>query len=103
MTTPGGVSPLSSTEFRYDPAPGITKISRAHGAAGSVITIAGRGFAPGDTTVRFGTKAATRVLCLSATSCRVTVPTGKGTVEIRIVTPGGTSLVTKATRFTFAG
>ena len=63
------------------------------------MTITGTGLA-GATGVRFGTAAAT-ITADSSTQITVTSPPGKGTVDLTVTTPSGTSAVTRADLFTY--
>ncbi|MFF7994803.1 IPT/TIG domain-containing protein, partial [Kitasatospora xanthocidica] len=72
--------------------PVIVSISPASGAAGSVVTLTGTGFA-GATAVRFGAVNASSFTVVSDTQITATVPAGSGTVQVTVVAWwwGGTS------------
>ena len=103
VTTPAGTSVAATgSKFTYGTLPVVTAISPATGGSGTVITITGTGFA-GATSVQFGTVSATPS-SVSDTQVVVTAPTGvSGAVDIRVVTPAGTSAIVTAGRFTFPG
>jgi len=72
----------------------------AAGGAGSVV-ITGTNFT-GATAVTFGTNAATAFTVNSATQITVTnIPGGTGTVDVRVTTPAGTSVIVAADRYTY--
>ena len=83
-------------------APAVKSMSFVTGpaAGGQVMTITGTRLA-GATAVRFGSVAGTALTLVSATSLRVTAPPGTGTVDVRVVTPEGTSPVVAAGRYTY--
>jgi large repetitive protein len=103
VTTPAGTSVgTAGSKFTYGTLPVVTAISPATGGSGTVITITGTGFA-GATSVMFGTVS---VIPTSVTDTQivVTAPTGvSGAVDIRVVTPAGTSAIVAADNFTFPG
>lgn len=84
------------------PAPKITKISPKRGpaAGGTVVRITGENFT-GTTAVKFGHKNAQSFNVISDTLIEAVSPKSKGTVHVRVTTPGGTSPVTPADLFTF--
>jgi hypothetical protein len=86
------------------PAPAVTRISPASGTAagGTRVTITGSNLS-GVTAVRFGTKAARSFSCTSSTTCTAVGPAGtRGTtVDLRVVTPSGTSPVVTADHFRY--
>jgi hypothetical protein len=104
VTTPGGTSGTSSAaRFTYLVAPTVTKLAPSSGpaAGGTAVTINGTGFVAG-ATVAFGNKQATNVVVVSATTITATAPAGSaGTVNVTVTTPGGTSAVTAADRYTY--
>ena len=104
VTTPTGTSPVSArSTFAFDPVPTISSLS-SHGSStrgGTTVTITGTGLARAGA-VRFGDTAATTLTRVSPTQLQVTVPAHVvGTVDVRVSTPGGTSVTTAAGRFTY--
>jgi len=66
------------------------------------VKIAGKGFVVGSTTVKFGSTAATTVICSSATLCTATSPSGTaGTVNVKVTTRHGTSATSAADKFSY--
>jgi hypothetical protein len=84
--------------------PKVTSLSARSGpaAGGAVIDVLGSGFT-GSAVVRFGTAKAKSVQALSPTELAVTMPAGRGTVSVRVTTNGGTSTLSAADRFSYAG
>jgi hypothetical protein len=105
VVTPGGTSPTSSADqFTYAvPLPAVTGVSPTVGitAGGTSVTITGSNFT-GATAVNFGGTGATSFMVNSATSITAVSPAGSGTVDIRVVTPTGTSAVATGDQFTYA-
>jgi YVTN family beta-propeller protein len=104
VTTPGGISPTSSSDrYTYTAAPIVTAISPTAGplTAGTVVTVTGSNLT-GATKVTFGSgHSATGVSC-SATSCTVTAPAGTaGAVDVQVTTPTGTSATSAADKYTY--
>jgi len=64
-------------------------------AGGTLVTITGQGFVPGQTSVSFGLSPATGVDCPSTALCRAFSPPGTGTVTVVVTVAGlaGTALV----------
>lgn len=83
-------------------APTIRALSPAEGrrGGGTRVTIDGSGFT-GHVTVRFGSRAATKVDVVSATTLLVTAPRGTGTVTVAVTATGGVSQHVAADRFTY--
>ena len=81
---------------------GVTGVSPASGppSGGTTVTITGTGLA-GATGVTFGAHPATNVVVVSATEVTATSPPGTGTVDISVTTPGGTTVVSGADRFSY--
>jgi hypothetical protein len=107
VTTSGGTSePSPTASFSYvapGPSPAIKKLSpkKAPMAGGSPVTITGTGF-NGVTAVKFGTADATSFHVNSATSIAATAPAGaKGSVEVSVTTPNGTTPASRKARFTY--
>ena len=104
VTTTAGTSAVSSADrFQYMATPAVTSIRPVSGpaAGGTAVTITGSGFA-GATQVVFGTTRAAYIQVNSNTQITAISPPGAvGTVDIRVVTPGGTSAVSSADQFTY--
>jgi hypothetical protein len=105
VTTPGGTSATSSADkFTYLP-PVVTSISPTSGSVsgGTVVTITGS-LLTGATTVYFGTLSATFTVNsdTSITATAPAAPTNYGTIDVTVVTPGGTSATSSSTKFTYS-
>jgi hypothetical protein len=103
VTTPGGTSTTSSADlYRYLAIPAVTKVSPPSGpqGGGTVVTITGTNFAS-PATVSFGATAATKVTVVSAGKITAASPTGTGTVDVTVTTPGGTSATSSADEFSY--
>ncbi len=107
VITPTGTSPISPADhFTYTtsqpPAPTVQKLSPKTGSTigGYQVAIFGTNFT-GATAVYFGTTPAV-ILGVTPTSIAVTAPSHlPGVVDVRVVTPGGTSAITSADRFSY--
>ena len=102
VTAVGTSAPSAADQFTYAAVPAVTGVSPASGPAtgGSTVTIAGTGLANA-TAVMFGSNMAT-IVSNSATQLVVIAPAGAaGTVDVTVVTAGGTSLVSGTDRFTY--
>jgi IPT/TIG domain/Putative Flp pilus-assembly TadE/G-like/von Willebrand factor type A domain len=86
------------------PAPIVTARGPSSGShnGGTVVTITGDNFT-GAVSVKFGGTNASSFTVLSDSSIRATAPGGPTgtTVDIRVTTPGGSSPITSADRFTY--
>ena len=103
VTTPGGTSTITAADrFTYVPAPIVTAVSPTSGAAagGTSVIITGSHFT-GASKVLFGSVAASSVTLNSDTQITAVSPAGSGTVDVRVITPGGTSATSTADRFTY--
>ena len=106
VTTPGGTSATSAADqFTYLPVPVVEGLSPAIGplAGGVTVTVFGSGFT-GATEVTFGgAPPVTRLDVLSDTQLTVTSPAqlNPGAVDVRVTTPGGTSVTSAADQFTY--
>jgi hypothetical protein len=102
-----GQSPLTpSDQFIYSPCtspPTVTHVEPNHGApqGGTSVTITGTGFT-GATAVKFGSANATTFTVNSDTSITAVSPKGKGTINVTVSTPVGTSSTSAADQFTFS-
>src|SRR5450830_187786 len=93
VVTPGGTSATSgSDQFTYVVAPAVTSLSPTSGASagGTSVVITGTNFT-GASAVKFGVTNASSYTVNSATQITATAPAGSGTVDVRVVTVGGTS------------
>ncbi|WP_345718612.1 IPT/TIG domain-containing protein [Kineosporia mesophila] len=106
VTNPGGTSAASAADqFTYIALPTVTSIAPATGptAGGNTVTITGTGFS-GTPTVNFGAgNPSALVTVVSPTQITATVPSGSGSVDVRVVTTGGTSPNTAADDYLYAG
>jgi len=104
VTTPGGTSNKSSADyFTFLAAPTVTGVKPNQGplAGGTTVTIAGTGFVSGNTTVYFGSIAATGVTVNSGTAITATAPAGSGTVDVTVTTKYGTSAANGSDKFSY--
>lgn len=105
VTTPAGTSANTTADnFTYTSGPTVTSITPKAGpvGGGTVVTITGSGFT-GATSVTFGGTAATPTVA-NDTTITVTSPAhAAGTVDVRVVTPAGTSPNTAADDFVYGG
>jgi hypothetical protein len=103
VLTGSGTSPASSADaFTYLPAPRVGKLSRTRGptAGGATVTITGANLSNA-TEVLFGGKTA-QIVSVSATRIVVVTPArAGGTVNVKIVTAGGTSAVSSADKYSY--
>ena len=103
-------SVISVAPIFADVTPTVTGISPTSGPATgeTVVIVTGSGFEGGGTTtpevsaVNFGTTAGTGLSVTSDTNLSITSPAGSGTVDITVVTSGGTSAISSADQFTYA-
>ena len=115
-----GLKSLPESDFELvNLQPVVTRLTAASGPAGTTLTVTGQNFsgAAGHLQVLFGSTAATSVSILDDSHLAVQVPTGTGTVDVRVqsgitvgATPNdfnspifgyGTSAVSAADRFTY--
>ena len=104
VVTKAGTSPVSAdAKYRYVAAPKVTKVAAAAGGSGgrTTVTITGSNFVDVSKVV-FGTTNGTEVTVTSEKSLTVVTPARKaGRVDVRVVTPYGTSAKSSKARFTF--
>jgi IPT/TIG domain len=104
VTTPGGTSASGAADqYTYipPPAPTITGVSPSSGPSGTLVTITGTSFT-GATTVDFGAgNPATTFATNNDTTVTAIAPSGTGTVDVTVTTPGGTSATSAADQFTY--
>ncbi|MFD7260479.1 IPT/TIG domain-containing protein [Streptomyces sp. NPDC059874] len=103
-TTPGGTSAASPTDrYTYIPVPVVTSLSPSSGTTdgGTVVTVNGTGLS-GATSLTFGPGNPAGGLSCTATTCTATAPAhAAGPVDVQVTTPGGTSAVVGAGRYTY--
>jgi hypothetical protein len=104
VTNAGGASlPETVDRFTFIPVPSVSQLTPARGpvGGGTAVTITGTGLT-GATTVMFG-ETATSFTVDSDTSITAVAPATEApdTATVRVVTPGGTSAVAAADRFTY--
>jgi hypothetical protein len=81
----------------------VTKVSpkKGHTAGGTTVTLTGTSFS-GTTAVRFGANNALSYSVLSAGTIQAVSPPGaRGTVDVIVTTPVGTSAATRKDRFKY--
>jgi acyl-homoserine-lactone acylase len=103
VTTPEGSSPTSaSDQFTYVAAPAVSSVSPNAGAeaGGTSVTITGTDLT-GASDVKFGASSAASYTVNSPTSITATSPAGSGTVDVTVITPGGTSATSAADQFSY--
>jgi hypothetical protein len=106
VTTPGGTSPVTGADhFTYTapvtPSVGAVSPSSGSTSGGTTVYITGAGFA-GATAVNFGTTMATFYVQPDGTVITATSPAGAaGTVDVTVVTPGGTSATSANDHFAY--
>jgi hypothetical protein len=116
-----GLKSLTFSEFEVvDTTPVVTGLSASSGSSGSTITVTGLNFsgAAGHLQVLFGNTAATNVTVVDDSHVMAVVPSGTGTVDVRVqsginvsdleniknpIFGYGVSAVTTADRFTYGG
>ncbi len=100
VTSPYGSNAANSL-FTYFAPPTISGISPSTGltTGGTIVTITGTNLL-GGMGVQFGSIAAT-ITSVSSTQIVATAPVGSGTVDVTVITPGGTSAVSAADQFTY--
>ncbi|MFD9307910.1 IPT/TIG domain-containing protein [Streptomyces sp. NPDC060048] len=103
-TTAGGSSALSpAARYAYVPVPVVTSLSPSAGTTdgGTVVTVNGTGLG-GATALTFGPGGPATAFSCSPTACTATAPAhAAGTVDVQVTTPGGTSAVVGAGRYTY--
>jgi hypothetical protein len=107
VVSPSGTSLTNDrTKFTYEKVPGaapkVTSVYPKSGIdkGGNTVTVYGSGFT-GATAVKFGAQPGSNLNVVSDTKFTVTAPAGKGAVDITVLTPGGTSSITSADRYTY--
>ena len=95
VTTPGGTSAAGNQLYTYLYLPVVSSVSPNYGptAGGATATIFGVHLT-GASAVKFGTTNATNVTFVTDGEISATIPAGlAGVVDVTVITPGGTSLV----------
>jgi hypothetical protein len=104
VTTPGGTSATGASDlYTFVALPAVTGVSPAEGPStgGTTVTITGNAL-EGASKVNFGTAAATEVKVVSATEIIAKSPAETAaTVDVTVITPGGTSATSSADHFSF--
>jgi len=104
VTTAGGTSATSGSDvFTYVTAPTVSVVGPSSGstAGGTAVTLGGSNLS-GATAVYFGTVAATSFTVISSTSISVVAPAhAVGTIDVTVVTAGGTSATSSVDHFTY--
>jgi hypothetical protein len=105
VTTPAGTSTTSAADqFIYTNGPSVSAVSPKGGptTGGTVVTVSGANFLPA-TAVNFGLVPATTFTVNSAMQITATSPPeAAGSVDVTVVSPGGTSPTSAADQFTFS-
>lgn len=103
-TTPGGTSdPSPAGRYTYVPLPVVTSLSPSTGTTngGTTVTVNGTGL-QGATALTFGPGNPATNLSCTPTACTATAPAhAAGPVDVQVTTPGGTSAVAGAGRYTY--
>jgi hypothetical protein len=105
VTTPAGTSANTAADnFTYTSGPSVTSISPKGGPVegGTLVTITGSGFT-GATSVTFGGTSVTPTVLNDTTITAISPARPAGTVDVRVVTPLGTSPNTAADDFVYGG
>jgi hypothetical protein len=103
VTTPSGTSATSTADrFTYVAAPAVTAIGPTAGttAGGTLVTVSGSHFT-GATAVLFGTTPAAFTVNGDGSLTATAPPEAEGTVDITVVTAGGSSAPAAADQFTY--
>ena len=101
VSTPGGTS--NAVQYTYDPVPTVTSISPSAGpvAGANTVNIVGTGFTS-DSTVEFGTSGFEPATLNADGSLTAVAPAASaGTVDVVVSTPGGTSPLSTADKYTY--
>lgn len=93
-------SALDAVEVIFASAPTVSSVSPSSGTPGQSVAIKGTDLG-GATSVSFGTTSASGFVIVSPEEIMATAPSGAGTVDVTVTTPGGTSATSPADRFTF--
>ena len=101
-TQSNGLNQIIQASSTYFGPPTVTGLSSSSGASigGNSITITGTNFVE-VSAVSFGSTPAESFSVESPTTIVAVVPPGKGTVDVTVTTPTGTSLVSEADQYTY--
>lgn len=100
LNVAANVHPVNLSGTAVYAIPAIGGISPGFGTGGSVLTLTGSNLL-GSTSVNFGSAPAASFSVVSNTTITATAPSGAGVVDITATTPGGTSALSPADRFTY--
>lgn len=104
VTTPAGTSTVTSSsgQFTYIAVPTVTGINPKSGpeTGNTSVTLTGTGFTD-FTGVSFGQTGSASVAFDSDTQLTAVSPPGNGTVDVTVITPGGTSSTSSTDQFTY--
>lgn len=102
VTTPAGTSAAQDDLFFYVLAPTITSVSPNHGptTGGTSVTISGTNLDP-VTRVKFGATNAAGIIITDSTTIVAVAPPGTGTVDVTVISDGGTSATSAADQFSW--
>jgi hypothetical protein len=102
ITTSGGASTPLANAYTYNGSPTVMSVFPHRGsvAGGTQVYIVGTNLT-GATTVLFGANAATGVTVLGPNVVTAISPSGSGTVDVTVTTPGGTSATSSNDQFTY--
>ena len=101
VTTDYGTSTTSAMDkFTYLNASTVTGLSPNSGTDGTGVIVSGTDFTS-VSAVTFGATPATSFAIINSTTLIAIAPTGAGTVDVTVTTPGGTSAISVADQFTY--
>jgi hypothetical protein len=104
VTSPAGTSAIVAADhFTFASPPAVASVSPGSGTrlGGQTVTITGTNFTAA-TSVKFGTTAATGFTVVNSTKITATTPAhGAVTVDVRVTTSGGTSVVVARDRYIY--
>ena len=104
VATAGGTSPIVPADrFRYVAAPVVSGIDTSSGSVwgNTVVNIYGSNLADATTAVFFGTIPAAAFSIISQGQIMALSPAGAGTVNVTVVTAGGSSLIVSGAQFSY--
>ena len=101
--TPPAQAPLASTPSNSGTSPvSVRALTPSSGTAGGgeTVQVSGTDFS-GATAVEFGNNSSSDFTVTSPGSITAVAPVGAGTVDVRVVTPSGTSITSSVAQFTY--
>ncbi len=104
VATAGGASPISPADrFRYVAAPVVSAIDTTSGSVwgNTLVNIYGSNLADATTGVFFGTTPAAAFAIVGQGQIMALSPAGAGTVDVTVVTAGGSSPIVPAVQFAY--